>query len=1067
VNSIAELVKHTAARHGSKICVQVYDAQASQGITEITTFSQFHELALGASRLLTGTHGLRKGDTIAILADNSLLYLLLVFGAILAGIKILLVSTRCLPEHLEHFIKQTDCKLLLADLPHLKLARQCSSKLASLDADFYNKCRASVSQDQVTQPSANRASGADCALIMHTSGTTSMPRLVFLSHDNILANQRAVEQSIGAHWTVNDSSLLFLPLFHGYTLLSQFLRNLYIGATTTVLQQAEPPTPEVLLAAIRKSQPTFLCAVPWMLQLLYDLIQQEQRKGLDSALVTLQSLKFIITGGAPLDRNVGDSLIKQGIRLVTFYGLSEASGFVMHSSFTNPHWELLQPIPGLGITFVPVDANTGEHELQLLDSPAVARIPDFHENKVGNGNYHTSDLFLAQANGWAYLGRNDLVYNGPQGEKVNPLLSERAFQKLPQVHRIFVSGEGLLFNYAVVELTPELAGQAPVINELLKAIQEQINPVLDAPARIYPNDVLILEPGQTLPLTPKGTVNRKAALALLKQLIRKDAATVRKVHDRKAIRKSVMQQIRSYLGLASSLTLPGNKGLVELGFDSLMTLSLRNSLRQQLGLEASLDLMLGFPDIDTLVEHLDDLQKDMPSITFQPGTQVAPGQWSNILLEQVLFHTAHFIFPFPTFNVSMSLLAPGQLVAEKVRKALQELEHRHGILRSIYNQQGQYRIETHSFVEAALLGTDTLQGSHELEHNTQAQELIRHYLNSKFDLSSGPVYRYALHDIRDAQGKVRTLLYFGLHHVAGDFKGFNSLCGELMQKLASRSSRYDGTSDEYQVIVPSPEPTRLQVAQQCWLQLLTVMPALKEGLDPRAGSKQLFHFEDINLHRLANILRKHNISLYNGVYAVYALVASRYLPGQTPGSFQTATAITSRIASETEQMTGCFIHSPILHFALDHAQPLLHIMNKVQETTHGVFSRVLSDPAAWLQETLADPSNLVPFLHRNVFLYRSPEEIVTPPDNWNCYRNELFFDSCDVGMYFDFCSNRSSGLMEGYVLANLHYCDPDLIKPMLDEIQIVLRRILNEESLNLSPEQILQEDQSSIAKSAL
>jgi len=1050
VSSIATLVEDSAARHGSKACVQVYSTQTKEGITDVVGFTQFHEQCQSMARFLNSHHNLHQGDTIGILADNSLTYLLLVFGAALAGIRVLLVSTRTVPEHLQYFMSETECRCLFAGPDQEKLASSGGCQVVLLDSLLASATEAKTLDSTQRNNVAANNSDSECAIIMHTSGTTSRPRLVNLTHGNILRNLQAVEHSIGAHWNVNDSSLLFLPLFHGYTLLSQFLRNLYIGATTTLLQPADAPSPEVLLAAIKGASPTFICCVPWMLKLLHDRILDELKLGESSSLHILQQLKFIVTAGAPLEQTTGAFFTSNDIRLVAVFGLTEAAGFILHSSFTNDRFDLYRPIEDSAITFQTLDPASEEYELVLRESPLLAPSSKHQQQTAADGSYHTCDLFLPEAGAWAYLGRSDLIYNGPQGEKVNPVLFERSLQKVPEVQRVFVSGEGLLFNYALVELLPQYIGDARIRDELLATIREQINPTLEAPARVYPNDVIFLEPGLTLPLTPKGTVDRKAALLDLKQRLRDANLRGRRYNGADEIRALVLRQVRSYLGMPGSATIPDSTSLLQLGFDSLMTLSLRNSLQHELNITPSLELMLGFPGVDSLVAHLDSIHSapraDLANASPSAQQQTQSG-WRNILLEQVLFHTAHFIFPFPTFNISMSLLAPRKLTSEEVVQALQALESRHGILRSVYDPEGRYRIEERSFVAEAHLGSSMLQGSHDPMHNPQVQELIRQHLDCAFNLESGPVYRYALVDIQDSKGKVRSLMYFGLHHVAGDFKGFNALCGELMTELATPSIPSALTTDDYPDHAPSPGHDSLQAVRQCWLQLLTIMPTLKEGLDPRAGSKQLFRFDDIDLVRLADILRQHNISLYNGIYTVYALVAGRYLPGQSPDSFLTATAITSRLSAQTESLAGCFIHSPILRLTLDPDASLLANMHKVQEITHTTFARALTDPTAWLQATLADPDNLVPFLHRNVFLYRSPEEIVRPPKDWHCYRNELFFESCDVGMYFDFCANQNTGAMEGYVLINRHYCDPGLISPLLEGIHSMLRGIINNHGL--------------------
>jgi len=403
----------------------------------------------------------------------------------------------------------------------------------------------------------------------------------------------------------------------------------------------------------------------------------------------------------------------------------------------------------------------------------------------------------------------------------------------------------------------------------------------------------------------------------------------------------------------------------------------------------------------------------------------------------------------------MSLLAPAAIDHEQIKSALRYLETKHEILRSVYQAEGTYRIEKNSFVDSALLGIANIEGSHDIFANDAAKTLIGTYLSGAFDLSKGPVYRYALFHITNAEGLTRTLIYLGLHHAAGDFKGFNSLLGELMDFLVSDTRTAVAENDNYAALVSQPVTEDLQEYQACWRQLLTIMPELKEGLDFRAGHKQLFSFKDINLFQVADIFRKQNISLYNGVYAVYVVPLSRHLANQSLENFLTATAVTSRITAEKEHLMGCFIHSPVLRFHLDSSQSMLDMMQEVQRITAGTFARNLQDPLAYLKEVVSNPANLVPFLSRNVFLYRSPDEIMAPNPGWNSYRNELFFESCDVGMYFDFCASPFDQSMEGYVLLNLHYCSPAIIQRILDDIRMLLLNITDSKDLKFKPLELL------------
>jgi len=215
------------------------------------------------------------------------------------------------------------------------------------------------------------------------------------------------------------------------------------------------------------------------------------------------------------------------------------------------------------------------------------------------------------------------------------------------VLKVFVTGENLLFNAALVELTPDLQDSPAAKQQVLDHIQNSINPGLEVPARIYTNDVIILTANEHIQTTPKGSVDRKAASNMLVKKLNNNSASQHGQHN---VAELVHQQIRAYLQLPAEQTLAADIGLIELGFDSLMLLSLRNTLQRMLDVVIPLDVMLGFPRVDTLIQALLELEPVTSALEQDAAKSSLPqagkGQWVNIPLEQVIFHTAHYIFPY-------------------------------------------------------------------------------------------------------------------------------------------------------------------------------------------------------------------------------------------------------------------------------------------------------------------------------------------------------------------------------------------------------------------------------------
>jgi len=318
VATLSSLFQQNCTQFGNSTCIEVYQPGTEPAITIRLSYQQFYCALLQQARQLRDHFTLQKTDTIAILADNSLAYLILAYAAPLAGIRVLLISTKVLPHHLQYFLHTTDCKLLFVSNAYKALADTTGCTTIVLDE---NLAAANVdASSSVTDFDLADIDDNACALILHTSGTTSTPRLVYLTHHNILSNQQAVAGSVGSFWSQQDSSLAFLPLFHGYTLLSQILRNLTIGARTVLFQQAQSPSAASLVQALLQTKVSFFCCVPWMLKLLHDQILAEQAKGSSTSLRVLQNLRFIITGGALLDHSTGNFLTAHKIKILTFLG---------------------------------------------------------------------------------------------------------------------------------------------------------------------------------------------------------------------------------------------------------------------------------------------------------------------------------------------------------------------------------------------------------------------------------------------------------------------------------------------------------------------------------------------------------------------------------------------------------------------------------------------------------------------------------------------------------------------------------------------------------------------------
>jgi long-subunit acyl-CoA synthetase (AMP-forming) len=523
VNTLADLFRERADRFGAAPCIVTY----GDGAVRELTYEQFYRCLARKSALFV-QYGLHEGDVVALLADNSVEYLTLLYSATIAGLQVLLVSTKSPPEHIAYFLETADVKCVFRSSGYEPL---CTAALALAGRNQPAACSMHDLSEFVPKEPDLAAEGAsragelpgagrspdDGAIIFHTSGTTKIPKMVRLTHRNILSNQEAVHGSVSAHWTAGDRTLSWLPLYHGYGVLSEFLRDIYAGATFVIGAGIRSTSVDDVLRAVEDLGITILVCVPWMVELLVAKIEEERRLGTARALNAIHKLRYIVVGGSALDHRLVRFCQANAIRLVQSFGMTEAAGALFYSDFDRNDPESLRPIAAAGLRLVERDSRTKEHELVFVDC-AMISAGAFGQSRVLGGSLATGDCFTPLGNGWTYVGRTDLIYNGPHGEKINPVHFESQLEKLDCVERVFVHGQDLLFNAALVQLVEGRVADSATKAVVSAFVRDRVNPELDKPARVYPNDIVILQGGIRIPLTPKGSVNRREALDLLKGL---------------------------------------------------------------------------------------------------------------------------------------------------------------------------------------------------------------------------------------------------------------------------------------------------------------------------------------------------------------------------------------------------------------------------------------------------------------------------------------------------------------------------------------------------------------------
>ncbi|MBI3246776.1 MAG: long-chain fatty acid--CoA ligase [Deltaproteobacteria bacterium] len=371
------------------------------------------------------------------------------------------------------------------------------------------------------------------ATIIYTSGTTGTPKGVMLTHGNILTNTQDATALLPL--TENDVSLSFLPLSHGfertaglYTLLRAGAAITYGGGTVTLSKD------------LGEIKPTVLCCVPRVLELVYRRMTSEResasflkRKLLDWALdvgrkagacrstghplpfgVKLQhgvadrlvfqklraalggQIRFLVSGGAPLNAEVAKFFYGTGLVVYEGYGLTEAGPVV---SCNVPGRTRLGTV---GPVLPQVRVKIAEDGEICVQGPNVMQgyynRPEETAAVIDSeGWLHTGDVGEIDADGFLAITdrKKDLIITS-EGENIAPQLVEGLLKQDPLIEEACLIGDKR--PYLTVLLVPNRA--------LLEALARKYNIEEPWPAFLERTEFRVLfrrrldEVNRTLPL---------------------------------------------------------------------------------------------------------------------------------------------------------------------------------------------------------------------------------------------------------------------------------------------------------------------------------------------------------------------------------------------------------------------------------------------------------------------------------------------------------------------------------------------------------------------------------------
>ncbi|KAB8300552.1 hypothetical protein EYC80_000712 [Monilinia laxa] len=543
-------------------------------------------------------------EVVALLAPSNLDYVATIFALTRLGFAILLLSNRLAPEAYISLLKKTNCKRIISSDNHQAVVRSIQAELELSQYPLIKQSQYDIKaplNPRYPRSTGNASDSSRNSFIIHSSGSTGLPKPIFQTHAACLSNY---SNSFGYR------AFLTLPLYHNHG-LSSFFRAVYSAKEISMFNANLPLTGNNLIEAMAAVKPESFHGVPYALKLL-----AESEYGIEA----LRKCKLVLFGGSSCPDDLGDRLTQAGIYLVGHYGATEIGQLM--TSFRpqeDTAWNYVRPLPSCVpyIQMAPRAANTFECVvLDGLPSKVTSNSQD------PPNSFKTSDLFTPHPtipNAWKYLGRLDDRVTLVNGEKVLPITYEHQVREHELVREACVFGVGRAFPGLIIIPSDKAAGLSKeAILKMLLPVVSAANSRVEGFSQISEEMVEILDVGTEYPCTDKGTMIRPAFYKKFEDLIDSMYQRFEKPLEvsngalqlnREQLEDFLLAIFKERIGIQH---LQKDTDFFEAGIDSLQAIAIRGIILREVDLASKIpsqNVVFEFPNVQALAEHLDALRK--------------------------------------------------------------------------------------------------------------------------------------------------------------------------------------------------------------------------------------------------------------------------------------------------------------------------------------------------------------------------------------------------------------------------------------------------------------------------
>lgn len=457
----------------------------------------------------------------------------------------------------------------------------------------------------------------DTACIIYSSGTTGNPKGVMLTFENLLTNVKAVSEAVPI-FNKNETMLVMLPLHHILPLLGCIVAPLYVGGKVAFTPSLDS---EDIVKTFNDNKVTLLISVPRFYSLLYKGIkgkidQNKIAKLLFKIAEKVNSLsfsrkvfktihqkfgghvKYMISGGAAIDRSVEKGFFTLGFEVLSGYGMTETAPMI---TFPRPGKVRLGAVgQSLGTNEIKI-ASDGEI---LNRGPNVMKgyynLPDKTDDTVINGWLHTGDVGYIDDDGYLFItGRKKEIIVLPNGKNINPVNIEFDLLKMSNC----INEIGVFMHEDILQMvcSPDERNVAEQgIEDFKQYIQDEVITKYNNSVAPYKQIKKITVVHEELPKTRLDKLKRFKLKDLVPGINEKEEA-------KENIEPTFQEYsvIRDFMGQQMEKKIfPGDHLEFDLGMDSLDKVSLQTFLKKTFDVDIQEFHLKEYPTVQKLSEFI-------------------------------------------------------------------------------------------------------------------------------------------------------------------------------------------------------------------------------------------------------------------------------------------------------------------------------------------------------------------------------------------------------------------------------------------------------------------------------